>query len=153
MCEYRISRNFELGETEVQSLIRAAIAARDKAYAPYSEFKVGAALLCSDGRVFCGCNVENAAYGAGICAERGAGMQALAEGARDFSAIAVVGWRDGNEEQERGLSYPCGICRQFLNEFTDGRMRVYVARSTTDYEENDLASLLPHSFGPQNLDD
>lgn len=152
MAEFK-ARDNELSEIEVQTLIRSAIAARDKAYAPYSEFKVGAALLCSDGRVFYGCNVENAAYGAGICAERGAGMHALAEGAQEFTAIAVVGWKDGTEEQNRGLSYPCGICRQFLNEFADGRMRVYVAKSTTDYEEKDLISLLPHSFGPQNLED
>lgn len=147
------SRNNTLDETEVQTLIRTAMSVRDKAYAPYSEFKVGAALLCSDGRVFSGCNVENAAYGAGICAERGAGMQALASGAQEFTAIAVVGWKDGTDEEDRGLSYPCGICRQFLNEFTDGSLRVYVARSPSDYDENDLASLLPHSFGPKNLED
>ncbi len=152
MSEFKVRDN-ELSELEVQTLIRAAITARDKAYAPYSEFKVGAALLCSDGRVFSGCNVENAAYGAGICAERGAAMQALAEGAKDFVAIAVVGWKGGKAEADRGLAYPCGICRQFLNEFTDGRMTVYVARSITDYEKNDLASLLPHSFGPKNLED
>lgn len=152
MSEFKVRDN-ELSELEVQTLIRAAITARDKAYAPYSEFKVGAALLCSDGRVFSGCNVENAAYGAGICAERGAAMQAVAEGSESFVAIAVVGWKDGKSEPERGLAYPCGICRQFLNEFTDGRMSVYVARSITDYEKNYLASLLPHGFGPNNLED
>lgn len=152
MSEFKVRDN-ELSELEVQTLIRVAITARDKAYAPYSEFKVGAALLCSDGRVFSGCNVENAAYGAGICAERGAAMQAVAEGSESFVAIAVVGWKDGKSEPERGLAYPCGICRQFLNEFTDGRMSVYVARSITDYEKNDLASLLPHGFGPKNLED
>ena len=151
MSEFQV-RNNELRELEVQTLIAAAIAARDKAYAPYSEFKVGAALLCSDGRVFSGCNVENAAYGAGICAERGAAMQAVAEGAQEFSAIAVAGWKDGRAEQDRGLAYPCGICRQFLNEFSAGHMKVYVARSITDYEKNDLSTLLLHGFGPKNLE-
>ncbi len=151
MSEFK-PRDNELSIIEIETLIRAAIVARDKAYAPYSEFKVGAAVLCSDGRVFSGCNVENAAFGAGICAERGAAMQALAEGAQHFTAIAVVGWKDGVNEQERGLAYPCGICRQFLNEFTDGRMKVYVARSVKNYEKSTLASLLPHSFGPENLE-
>lgn len=151
MSEFKVRDN-QLSELEVQTLIRAAIAARDKAYAPYSGFKVGAALLSSDGRVFSGCNVENAAYGAGICAERGAAMQAVAAGAQEFTAIAVAGWKDTNAERDRGLAYPCGICRQFLNEFSDGRMSVYVARSVTDYEKNDLSSLLLHGFGPRNLD-
>lgn len=139
--------------TEIKKLILTAMDARERAYAPYSHFLVGAALQTSGGQVFGGCNVENAAYGAGICAERNAALQAVAAGELKFTAIAVVGWKEGSEPSERGLSYPCGICRQFLNEFAAADMPVIVARSEDDYFESTLGDLLPHSFGPQNLVD
>lgn len=91
-------------------LMQAAEAACENAYAPYSGFKVGAALLTGDGRIYTGCNVENSSYGAAICAERTAAVKAVSEGCVRFSAIAVT-------NSKGGLTYPCGICRQFLSEF------------------------------------
>ena len=96
-----------------KALLLAAYEAKENAYAPYSHFCVGAALLCSDGRVFTGCNVENASYGATGCAERTALYKAISEGARDFCAIAIVGEREGERMQP---CPPCGICRQVMAE-------------------------------------
>ncbi len=135
---------------EPKELLEAAKRARSNAYTPYSNFRVGAALLTTDGRVFLGANIENSSYGATICAERSAFAGAVSSGARSFEAIAIVGAPGGQEPD--APCPPCGICRQFLNEFSDGRMSVYVARSVTDYEKNDLSSLLLHGFGPRNLD-
>ena len=129
-------------------LIRLAFEAREHSYAPYSGFKVGAALLASDGKIFLGSNVENASYGGSICAERAAALRAVYEGSLKFSAIAIVGFADGGEVN---YCYPCGICRQFLREFALPGMRVYTARSADDIFESDLDSLLPHSFGPESL--
>lgn len=131
-------------------LIRAAFAAREYAYAPYSHFKVGAALLCADGRVFTGCNVENAAYAPSQCAERTAVGKAVSEGARDFTAIAIVGAPD-DAAQAEAVTSPCGVCRQTLFEFGGGALRVLMARSETDYLVRTLEELLPLGFGPANL--
>ena len=95
-------------------MLEAAHKAAENAYAPYSDFKVGAALLTSDGKIFTGCNIENSSYGATNCAERTAVFKAVSEGCRDFSAIAVVNNTKG------GLTFPCGICRQVLAEFSPG---------------------------------
>ena len=129
-------------------LIELAFEAREHSYAPYSNFKVGAALLTSDGNVYEGCNVENASYGGTICAERVAGLRAIYDGKREFSAIAIVGFADN---WENDYAYPCGICRQFLREFALPGMRIYVARSGEDVFESDLDHLLPFSFGPETL--
>lgn len=120
-------------------LIRQAAAAREFAYAPYSKFLVGAALLCQSGKVFTGCNVENASYGLSICAERTAIVKATSEGESLFQAIAVVA---------DGMTTPCGACRQFLSEFCDPDMCVIVANASElrNSETYTLGQLLPHVF-------
>ena len=130
-------------------LIEMAFQGRKRAYAPYSRFFVGAALLCEDGSVFLGCNIENASYPAGNCAERTAVFHAVSEGKRRLKAIAIVGGREG-----QGMNYcpPCGICRQVLREFCDpSRFMVILAKSKSEYQKFTLDQLLPHSFGPENL--
>ncbi len=130
-----------------QSLICAAIAARDNAYAPYSHFAVGAALLCSDGTVYTGCNIETAAFN-GVCAERTALYKAVSEGARAFAALCVVG---GRVNGALGITSPCGVCRQSLIEFCRAEMPIIMATDETHFEEQTLGALLPMSFGPDNL--
>lgn len=132
-------------------LIEMALQARELAYAPYSEYCVGAALLCDDGEIVTGCNVENASYGATNCAERTAVFKAVSMGKRAFSAIAIAGGKKG--AQALDYAYPCGVCRQVLREFCDPkRMTVIVCRSVDDYIEMTLEELLPCSFGPENLE-
>lgn len=126
---------------DTDRLWQAACEARKKAYAPYSGFTVGAALLAADGRVFVGCNVENASYSPTICAERVALGAAIAAGARDFVAIAVIGGRG----EVLADTPPCGVCRQTLSEFTDGGMTVLFMENGSRTECT-LAELLPHSF-------
>lgn len=131
-----------------QELINAAKSAAENAYSPYSGFKVGAALLSRDGRVFTGCNIENAAYSVTNCAERTALFKAVSEGVRDFLAIAVVGGKDGNFDS---LCTPCGVCRQALAEFCDSRMfKVYMVNEGKIVAYS-LGSLLPHGFGGATL--
>ena len=123
----------------------AAAAVRARAHAPYSNFQVGAALLCDDGTVIAGCNVENASYGATICAERGAVMAAVAQGRRRFTAIAIAG--------PPGIALgPCGMCRQVLAEFSpDGALRVLTRDAAGVPRETTLAALLPDPFGARDL--
>lgn len=131
-------------------LITSALEARKNAYAPYSGYLVGAALLCKDGDIITGCNVENASYGATNCAERTAVFKAVSEGKRSFVAIAIAGGKTGDEVTD--YAYPCGVCRQVLREFcVPGEMVVVVCRSMDDYKEMTLEELLPCSFGPENL--
>lgn len=133
-----------------QKLIQMALDARKNAYAPYSHYQVGAALLADSGEIFTGCNVENASYGASCCAERTALFKAVGEGKRRFCAIAVAGGMEGREPQ--GYAYPCGICRQVLREFAGGEgMSVIVAKSAGEFEEYPLSELLPHSFGGESI--
>ena len=128
-----------------QELVRLALDMRKHSYVPYSRFPVGAALLCADGRVFTGCNVENAAYGSTICAERTALLKAVSEGCRTgWVALAVAG--SGED-----FCWPCGACRQMLYEFAPG-LRVLAARSDGDFREAMLSELLPHAFGPESLE-
>jgi len=124
-----------------ETLLEVAAKVAEKAYAPYSEYKVGAALLCADGTVFTGCNVENASYGLTICAERTAVFSAITAGHRDLVALAVVTLGEH-------MPYPCGACRQVLSEFCCEEFSVYVAKADAleDYEAIALAELLPHSF-------
>lgn len=131
-----------------EKLIDLAFAAMDKAYAPYSGYKVGAALLSRSGRVFSGCNVENAAYGPTNCAERTAFFKAVSEGEREFSAIAVVGGKDGNVKD---LFVPCGVCRQVMAEFCDGDFEIIVAKSPEEYSVFTLSEMLPMGFSPKNV--
>ena len=134
-------------------LIRAALAVRRQAYAPYSDYLVGAALSTDDGSIVCGCNVENASYGLCNCAERTAVFKAVSEGKSGFGAIAVVGGLR-NETGLSGFAFPCGACRQVLREFcTPDKFKVIVARSEEDYREYTLEELLPDSFGPASLDE
>ena len=135
---------------EKQQLIRMALAAREKAYAPYSDFMVGAALRAADGRIFTGCNVENAAFTPTSCAERTALFKAVSEGVREFDAIAIVGSKVG--ETNTLVTGPCGVCRQALYEFGGPELTVIMARSEDDYIVTTLGDLLPYGFGPANLE-
>ena len=114
------------------------------AYVPYSGFSVGAALLCRDGKIYQGCNIENAAFGPTICAERTAFFKAVYDGEREFEAIAVVGGRAG--EEITGLFPPCGVCRQVMREFCDLDFKLYLGREDNRWEERTLGELLPMSF-------
>ena len=131
-----------------EELIEQAREARGQAYAPYSGFTVGAALLTEDGRIFTGCNVENASYPVCTCAERTAFVKAVSEGARDFAALAICG---GPENGETQYCPPCGVCRQLMAEFCEGDFLILLAKSATDYEAHTLDELLPDRFTPKNL--
>ena len=128
-------------------LMKLAEAARTKAYAPYSGFSVGAALLAKSGVVYTGCNIENAAYSPTNCAERTAFFKAVSEGEREFSAIAIVG---GKGEEIQDLCAPCGVCRQVMAEFCDSDFRILLG-SAEKISAYSLRELLPLSFGKQNL--
>ena len=133
-----------------EELVALAFDAREKSYAPYSGFQVGAALLAEDGRVYQGCNIENAAYTPTNCAERTAIFKAVSEGERTLTAIAIAGSPKGTVSQ---YAYPCGVCRQVMREFADPeQMLVLIVKSETEYIEKTLAELLPESFGPENLE-
>ena len=125
-------------------LIQAALAASEHAYIPYSNYRVGAALLTTDGEVYSGCNVESASYTPTICAERTALVKAISEGKREFSAVAVV-TRDGGS--------PCGVCRQLLFEFSPGMTVIMADLRGEVHQRVTLADLLPLGFGPANLQD
>ncbi|MBR2950824.1 MAG: cytidine deaminase [Lachnospiraceae bacterium] len=132
-----------------KKLIRAAIQAREYSYSPYSGYCVGAALLTADGKIYTGCNVENAAYSPTNCAERTAFFKAVSEGERSFCAIAVVGSPKGALTQ---YAWPCGVCRQVMFEFCDPEsFNVITAVSEEIYEERLLKELLPLGFGPDNV--
>ena len=127
-----------------EKLCQAAIEAMENAYAPYSGYKVGAALLCADGTVYRGCNIENASYTPTICAERTAFSKAVSEGHRAFTAIAICGGKDG---VITGRFPPCGVCRQVMREFCREDFLVYmITDSQGSYETRTLAQLLPDSF-------
>lgn len=132
------------------ALIRAAFAARDFAYAPYSHFQVGAALLGKNGRIYTGCNIESAAYSPTQCAERTALGKAVSEGVREFDAIAVVGARC-DKPDDALVTSPCGVCRQMLYEFGGDSLLVIMAKSETDWIERTLGELLPLGFGPAKV--
>ena len=125
-----------------QKLARLAVEAMAHAYVPYSGYKVGAALLCADGTVYLGCNIENASYSPTVCAERTAFFKAVFDGHREFTAIAVVGGKDG---VITGSFPPCGVCRQVMREFCEDDFMIYMV-DETGYEERTLAEILPFSF-------
>lgn len=129
-------------------LMQWAVAARKNAYAPYSGFKVGAALLGKSGKVYLGCNVENAAYTPTNCAERTAVFKAVSEGEREFSAIAIVG---GKGEELNDLCAPCGVCRQVLAEFVEKDFRILLG-TPEKITVTGLNALLPLSFGKNDLE-
>ena len=126
-----------------KALIEQAIAAMDRAYSPYSGYKVGAALLCADGMVYQGSNIENASYGATNCAERTAFFQAIQDGHREFSAIAICGGKDG---EITGIFPPCGICRQVMAEFCDADFMIYMVGANDTYVAKPLGEMLPCGF-------
>ena len=131
-------------EINVNDLVAAAEKARLASYSPYSNFAVGAALLCSDGKIYEGCNIENASYTPTCCAERVAIFKAVSDGRRDFVAIAIVG--GAKDSQKRGFCYPCGVCRQVISEFCDSDMRVILGDSDGEILDLTLAELLPYTF-------
>lgn len=129
-----------------EQLIKLAIEARENAYSPYSNFKVGAAVLFENGKTYTGCNIENASYGATNCAERSAIFNAVSDGGRVLKAIALIG--DPNN-----YTYPCGICRQVISEFAEsGDVKIYIVKNSTDYIETTLEEILPGSFTKKDLD-
>ena len=133
---------------EWKELVAQAFEARKMAYVPYSKFAVGAALLTKSGKMYLGCNIENAAYSPTNCAERTAIFKAVSEGEREFSAIAVCGGHD----EDTQWCYPCGVCRQVLMEFCDpDDFIVLVAKSPKEFRKYRLKELLPFGFGPDNL--
>ena len=126
-----------------EKLMDLAREAMTHAYAPYSGYQVGAALLCADGTVYQGCNIENASYGATNCAERTAFFKAVYDGKRDFVSIAVCG---GKEGVITGFFPPCGICRQVMREFCEDDFQIYLVGAEGTYESCTLSQLLPFSF-------
>lgn len=132
-----------------RELIDLAIEARNNAYTPYSDFKVGAALLSKEGKVYKGCNIENAAYTPTNCAERTAFFKAVSEGVTDFKAIAIVGGYDKD-----GLKFcpPCGVCRQVMMEFCESdKFRILLLDEDDEIKSYPLKDVLPFGFGPKNL--
>lgn len=128
-----------------RELIKAAIEAREKAYCPYSNFKVGAAVLFEDGKIYTGCNIENASYGGTNCAERTAIFKAVSEGNRVLKEIALIG-------DLKNYTYPCGICRQVITEFAEnGGVKVYIVKNQDDYLVKTVEELMPGSFTKKDL--
>lgn len=126
-----------------EKLVSMALDGMQHAYAPYSGYKVGAALLCKDGSVVCGANIENAAYGPSNCAERTAIFTAVFEGKRDFAAIAVVGGKDGVASD---YFPPCGVCRQVMLEFCEPDFKIYMGKQDGTYQEILLRDFMPYGF-------
>lgn len=124
-------------------LARLAVKAKENAYAPYSEYKVGAALLAKSGKIYTGSNIENASFSPTVCAERTAFFKAINEGEREFSAIAIA----GGKGETISSAYPCGVCRQVMSEFCDEDFEILVLKSDAEYDTFTLGSLLPFSFG------
>ena len=133
---------------EIKTLIQTAIDALPNSYVPYSHFHVAAALLCKDGTVYTGNNIENASYTPTVCAERCAFFKAVGDGKREFEAIVICGGLHGVITD---YCPPCGVCRQVMREFCPGDFEIVLARSQEDYEVHTLEELLPLSFGPENL--
>ena len=139
-----------LTEVQIKSLIADAIDARSFSYSPYSNYQVGAALLTKSGKVYKGCNIENAAFTPTNCAERTAVFKAVSEGETEFEAIAIIGGRKGVKPSSSGVSGPCGVCRQVLQEFASD-ITLIGANTVDDYYVTTLEELLPMAFGPKNL--
>ena len=136
-------------QEKLQQLIQAALDARSMSYAPYSKYTVGAALYAESGILYTGCNIENASYGATNCAERTAIFKAVSNGERRIGAIAIAGGMQGQEPVD--YAYPCGICRQVMQEFGGSTLQVIVAKSVDDYQVFSLNELLPYGFGGESI--
>ena len=138
---------------DAKLLIEKAFEAQKNCYTPYSHFNVGAALLCEDGTIYKGCNIENAAYTPTNCAERTAIFKAISEGNKDFTAIAIVGNKEGVKQGEGDYCAPCAVCRQVMAEFCDlDNFKIIIAKSADDYLEHTLGELLPLAFTGKNLE-
>ena len=131
-----------------KELVIEAINAMKNSYSPYSDFKVGAALLTANGKVYTGCNIENVAFGPSICAERVAFFKAISEGEKNFSKIAVVGGKNGIISS---ATPPCGVCRQVMREFCSDDFEILIVRENENYDKVLLKDLLPQSFKPEIL--
>jgi cytidine deaminase len=126
-----------------KELMSLAVQAREKSYSPYSGFKVGAALLCKNGKIYTGCNIENSSFTPTVCAERVAIFKAVSEGVTDFVSIAIVG---GREEIGEEICYPCGVCRQVMTEFCDADTFKIILPHKDGIDELSLKELIPHGF-------
>ena len=136
-------------QKRIEEMIDLAIAQLKYSYTPYSGFKVGAALLTADGKFYTGCNIENAAYSPTNCAERTAFFKAVSEGERAFSAICIVGGKEGVLTE---YAAPCGVCRQVMMEFCNpDTFQIILATSKERYDVFTLREILPMGFGPDNL--
>lgn len=134
-------------------LVKKAFEAQKRSYAPYSNFNVGAALLGTNGKIYEGCNIENAAFTPTNCAERTAFFKAISEGQMDFVAIAIVGNKNGIKQGEGDYCAPCAVCRQVMAEFCDlDTFKVIMAKDINDYKEYTLGELLPLAFTGKALD-
>ena len=150
MTEREQMERGQVDKEQIQELISAAMAQLERAYAPCSHFKVGAALLTEEGRIYTGCNIENAAYTPTNCGERTAFFKAVSEGERSFRAICIVGGMDGVPTD---YTAPCGVCRQVMMEFcSPEEFEIILARGVEDYQVYKLKDLLPCGFGPGNLE-
>ncbi len=141
----------ESGSIDYAGLVRQAFAAREGAYAPYSNFLVGAALLTAAGPVYSGCNIENAAFTPTNCAERTAFFKGISEGHRRFRAMAVVGGHREKGPADFDYVFPCGVCRQIMAEFCGGDFEIIVAKSPQDYKIFLFSEIFPQAFGPGDL--
>lgn len=130
------------------NLLTQAIQAMGKSYSPYSGCKVGAALLTKNGKVYTGTNIENAAFSPTVCAERVAFFKAISEGEAEFTAIAVVGGKNG---KINGIFAPCGVCRQVMREFCDDDFKIIMGINEAEYKTITLSELLPISFSPKDV--
>lgn len=133
-----------LDELERERMLDLAYEAMERAYTPYSHFRVGACLKGASGKYYLGCNIENAAYGPTVCGERTAVFKAVSEGEKEFTAIVVV-------SSGKRVGFPCGVCRQVLREFCRDDMIVVCADANRNFTETTLGALLPNSFGPEDL--
>lgn len=138
-------------EDIIKILIQEALNVRNNSYSPYSNYAVGASILADNEKIYVGTNIENASIGGTICAERSAMASACSDGARLIKMIAIVGGKSNCEKNEMDWAFPCGICRQFLNEFSNEETIVIVAKSIDEYKIFNLNELLPSAFGPNNL--
>ena len=138
---------------DAKLLIEKAFEAQKRSHSPYSNFEVGAALLCDNGNIYTGCNIENAAYTPTNCAERTAFFKAISEGDNKFTAIAIVGNKHGIKNGEGDYCAPCAVCRQVMAEFCNlETFKIIIAKSTDDYLEYTLGELLPLAFTGKNLE-
>lgn len=128
----------------IKELINKAIQAREKSYSPYSNFKVGASVMGESGKIYSGCNIENAAYSPTICAERVAIFKAISNGEREIKKIALIGSTDS-------FTYPCGVCRQVMTEFASDDFEIIVAKNIEEYVSYSLDDLMPNSFRARDM--